>query len=355
MVLLLPAIIDNSPRLHQPLLLIQSSTAQSSLPILRRFILNCINVNNKAQGRTLLFCLLYPPASLLEGPASLHERLQVVDRIGCVPGYSDNWSDPQDQILSCVETASNGPLNVIVDSVDTLSSDLGSVSQTYAFLQKLISLIRARSDQSRLILHLLTPSLLTPLLVQPSFSTSLIHVTAHPLVLLTHLATTYLTPPPPVTPVAKFWATFLPFSVRSYESDRLVFGPGGEGCGGNAEMVVEVLVRGGINGPGRRRVVERTLEGWNDGACELTALESLKCVWIRKAVDEPTSDPTKHASFNLSLTPSQQQSRAQVPLPYAHEGRPQETSSNASIGAIFYDPDSADDIDDDDPDEDLDI
>lgn len=38
-------------------------------------------------------------------------------------------------------------------------------------------------------------------------------------------------------------------------------------------------------------------------------------------------------------------------------GQPLQAQTNApsSAGAIFYDPDSADDIDDDDPDEDLDI
>jgi len=59
-----------------------------------------------------------------------------------------------------------------------------------------------------------------------------------------------------------------------------------------------------------------------------------------------------------------------VPLPYAHEGqlslllflsanhveRERKGKSIINVpGAIFYDPDSADDIDDDDPDEDLDI
>jgi elongator complex protein 5 len=58
-----------------------------------------------------------------------------------------------------------------------------------------------------------------------------------------------------------------------------------------------------------------------------------------------------------------------VPLPYAHEGqlsllflsashveRDRKGKSIINVrGAIFYDPDSADDIDDDDPDEDLDI
>lgn len=79
-------------------------------------------------------------------------------------------------------------------------------------------------------------------------------------------------------------------------------------------------------------------------------------------------------SFNLTLTASQQHSRAQVPLPYSHDGEVICTvttrlsltsglsSGNGSLNkapgssaVILYDPDSADDIDDDDPDEDLDI
>ena len=83
-------------------------------------------------------------------------------------------------------------------------------------------------------------------------------------------------------------------------------------------------------------------------------------------------DPTQNVPFNLNLTPSQRESRAQVPLPYAHEGlflhhvssfipfwpespgKPLEKPAKAA-GVILYEPDSADDIDDDDPDEDLDI
>src|SRR6266567_447956 len=40
---------------------------------------------------------------------------------------------------------------------------------------------------------------------------------------------------------------------------------------------------------------------------------------IQTAVATP--DPTQNLPFNLSLTSSQQKSRAQVPLPYAHEGK----------------------------------
>lgn len=123
-----------------------------------------------------------------------------------------------------------------------------------------------------------------------------------------------------------------------------MFGLEGEGSGGGGkgELVVEVLSRGA--GEGRKRGVERVLEGWSvakGGPCELTSLESLKSIWTRKVVEEVgisfarpvvdshrislrlqgAPDPTQNVSFNLNLTASQQQSRAQVPLPYAHEGK----------------------------------
>ncbi|KAG6879706.1 hypothetical protein C0992_012554 [Termitomyces sp. T32_za158] len=200
------------------------------------------------------------------------------------------------------------------------------------------------------------PSQLTPLLIQPTFSSSLVQLIAHPVVLLTYIAKEYLTPPPPSTPKAKFWNVFLPLSERTHDVERLVFGINshGEGSGAVTEIVVEVLVRGG---EGRKRGIERELEGWSvtDGPCEITKLESLKGVWTKKTVAEADPDPTRDISFNLNLTPSQQRSRAQVPLPYEHEGNPSNRSNQNTAAAILYDPDSADDIDDDDPDEDLDI
>ena len=57
-----------------------------------------------------------------------------------------------------------------------------------------------------------------------------------------------------------------------------MFGQDGEGTGGN-EIVVEIIVRGGSDGTGRRKGVERVLEGWISGTgtpCELSAMESLK-------------------------------------------------------------------------------
>jgi len=130
-----------------------------------------------------------------------------------------------------------------------------------------------------------------------------------------------------------------------------VLGPGGGGPRNDGEIVIEVVTRA-PEGVGRN--LERELLGWlGDSPCSLSELDSLKP--ILEDVGKTASEQlTPHLSFNLNLTPEQQQSRANVPLPYAHKGELDRHASQSS-GAILYDPDSADDIDDDDPDDDLDI
>ncbi|KAI0757049.1 hypothetical protein C8Q80DRAFT_1265032 [Daedaleopsis nitida] len=346
---------------NQHLLLLQSSTAQSCLPILRALVKQA---DGAARDTTVLFCFLYAPSSFLDPSRGLSECVRVVDRTANVPRYEDEPVSDKDwvgslktAILEAVRAAPAGPLNVIVDSADTLLSDLSSVAETTRLLSEVLAIVRSRGGSSRLIIHALSPSPLLPILTQTRFSPSLTHLTAHPPALLTHLSTAYLTPPPPLSPPEKFWGVFIPIVERHYESEKLVFGPGGEGRGPQ-DFVVEVLVRGGADGLGRRRGVERVLEGWHPtvgGPCELRDLESLKGLWAKRPVLEAQSgaDPTQNLPFNLNLTPEQQRSRAQVPLPYAHEGKPPETAQ--APAAILYDPDSADDLDDDDPDEDLDI
>lgn len=283
------------------------------------------------------------------------------NRVDVVPGYDDGWASPQEEILSAIRKTPSGPLNVIIDCLDTLSLDIGSISQTYNFLREVLALIHARqsTDPSRLILHAFQTSKLVSLLTQAAFSPSLISLTAHPSVLLEYLAREFLTPPPPASSDVKFWSVFRPVSERGSECDRLVFGGNGEGTGPTTEFVVEVLSR---SLRGTKRSVERSLEGWSwtqGGACELTMLESLKTIWSKTATMLEHRDPpdlVQGVSFNLTLTSSQQQSRAQVPLPYVHEGKDViKKTSDSTSAVIRYDPDSADDIDDDDPDEDLDI
>ncbi|KAL1952000.1 hypothetical protein VTO73DRAFT_1149 [Trametes versicolor] len=357
---LLSSIIAQPAR-NQNLLLLQSSSAQTCLPIARAVIKQA---SERTRGTTVLFCFLYPPSSFLQSSSASPANVRIVDRTSHVPGYDLDIDDEGDQgsslrniLLETVQSTPEGPLNIIIDSVDTLLSDLEPVSETTRLLSELLAIVRARGGTSRLILHSLSPSPLIPILTQTRFSPSLTHLIAHPPALLTHLASAYLTPPPPLSPPEKFWGVFIPISERPYESERLVFGPGGEGSG-SQECAVEVLVRGGADGAGRRRGVERVLEGWSPavgGACELRELESLKSLWAKRPVFETQNgpDPAQNLSFNLNLTPEQQRSRAQVPLPYAHEGKP--VGQTHAPAAILYDPDSADDLDDDDPDEDLDI
>ncbi|KAH7931074.1 hypothetical protein BV22DRAFT_1101434 [Leucogyrophana mollusca] len=322
---LFSTIISNSTtsRPHQPLIILQSSSAQTCLPVLRK------TVSSTRPSQTLLFSFLYPPSTLIDGMPS--PKLKIFDYTSRVPGYGDSWSDPRDEILAAVQSAPPGSLNVVLDSVDTLASDLSSTPQTYKFIRTLLDAILARPQPSVLTLHLLSCPIL-PILTQTTLSPTLTHLIAHPPSLLTHLATAYLTLPPPTGPPEKFWSVFIPVAERVQESERLVFGPEGDGSSagawvestagkaGTREFVVEVLVRGG-GGEGRKRGIERSLEGWKgSGPCELVAMDSLKSIWSRKRATESVPDPTQSVSFNLSLTPSQEKSRAQVPLPYAHEG-----------------------------------
>jgi elongator complex protein 5 len=121
------------------------------------------------------------------------------------------------------------------------------------------------------------------------------HLTAHPPAIITHIASAYLTHPPPAGPAEKFWSVFIPFSERTHESERLVYGLDGNGTStgalvskGMREFVVEVIIRGGS-----KRGVERTVEGWKgDLPCELQALESLKSIWTRRKPEEVSANAT---------------------------------------------------------------
>ncbi|KAF9326355.1 hypothetical protein BG006_010200 [Podila minutissima] len=63
--------------------------------------------------------------------------------------------------------------------------------------------------------------------------------------------------------------------------------------------------------------------------------------------ESQTADPAANLSFNLNLTQEQRQAKNDTVLPYL--------KTQESTGAIYYEPDAADDFDDDDPDEDLTI
>jgi hypothetical protein len=78
----------------------------------------------------------------------------------------------------------------------------------------------------------------------------------------------------------------MPVSERIHDTERLVFGLSGEGSSSPAEFVVELIVRDGAGG--RKRGVDRALEGWAVAAgvpCELSSLQSLKHLMTKKPAE----------------------------------------------------------------------
>ena len=216
-----------------------------------------------------------------------------------------------------------------------------------------------------------------------AFCSNLHHIILHPPLLLRHISTAFLLDPPPLTLPPKWWSIFGPFSARERgEAERLYFSAqySTDVTATKDEVVVEILSRSS----GAKGVV-RVLEGWSPskGPCKLEELEELKLVFANKKVSAPVRaslfsfserisadgeqtkvDPTENLAFNLSLTAPQEIARSQVVLPYVHEGewvmgvgdvwnKPcvGQPGAAQAAPAIYYDPDSADDIDDDDLDE----
>ena len=107
---LLPPILANSQRPHQPLVLLQSSTSQSCLSILRKIINHeSHKVTSTKRVHTLLFCFLYPSSSLAENAnlTSQGGTIEVFDYTTKVPGYDDSWVNPCESILASVRVGEN--------------------------------------------------------------------------------------------------------------------------------------------------------------------------------------------------------------------------------------------------------
>ena len=176
----------------------------------------------------------------------------------------------------------------MIDSLETLLSDIGSVSAAVVLLKK----VRKRQN-TNLMLHVVqsheSKELVTHL-SQTSFSPSLMLYTAYPTSLLLYMSTNYLTPPPPLSPEPKFWSVFLPISERQHDIDAIVFGGSGSGSHVAEEFVVETIVRGGQNVSRKKRGVERGLRGWKSlgGPCELKDLSQLGGLWGSKKASPET-------------------------------------------------------------------
>ncbi|XP_048372836.1 elongator complex protein 5 [Sphaerodactylus townsendi] len=70
-----------------------------------------------------------------------------------------------------------------------------------------------------------------------------------------------------------------------------------------------------------------------------------------------TADPAANLTFNLRLSEAERQAKEAVPLPYqfSEEKKSSLLQTSTSEGKIYYEPDAADDIDEEDPDDDLDV
>src|SRR6266545_2777835 len=76
------SILQDESKRH-PLLILQSSLAQSSLQILRSLIVEPL----KNSRRNVLFCLFYPPSVFVE--SSSLDFVDIHDWLNKVPGYDD--------------------------------------------------------------------------------------------------------------------------------------------------------------------------------------------------------------------------------------------------------------------------
>ncbi|KAJ1080217.1 hypothetical protein NDU88_000437 [Pleurodeles waltl] len=72
---------------------------------------------------------------------------------------------------------------------------------------------------------------------------------------------------------------------------------------------------------------------------------------------DPRVDPTANLTFNLSLSDSERQAKESLSLPYLFSAEKKSSllQSRASGGKIYYEPEAVDDMDDEDPDDDLDV
>lgn len=104
----LATILRGPPTSSHPLIIFQSSAAQSSLPLLRCLI-------SHAQTRVVLCTLLYP-SQILTGRLR-SDLVNIVDCTTSVPGYSDDANDCRERLLSAVTAGVSLP-GCMHDSAD---------------------------------------------------------------------------------------------------------------------------------------------------------------------------------------------------------------------------------------------
>jgi elongator complex protein 5 len=145
--MLLPLLL-NETREDQPFVLLQSTVAQSILPFLRALC-------RRPSTHTIVYCFLYVPSSFSDTGTP---EVEVRDWSGDIPGYNN----PRDISIELSAAIKDGesrhtiittplnqrsapkdrPLNIIIDSLETLSENLNSPSKTYVLLREILRLLK---------------------------------------------------------------------------------------------------------------------------------------------------------------------------------------------------------------------
>ncbi|XP_066450062.1 elongator complex protein 5 isoform X2 [Eleutherodactylus coqui] len=117
---------------------------------------------------------------------------------------------------------------------------------------------------------------------------------------------------------------------------------------GDAHLVA--LLHADLHDPGELRSVEQFMVS-DDLSLEMTSQMD------KEREDNASVDPTVNLTFNLRLSETERKCKESLALPYTFTDSKKTSLLRASSGSakIFYDPEPIDDMDEDDPDDDLDV
>lgn len=130
--------------------------------------------------------------------------------------------------------------------------------------------------------------------------------------------------------------------------------PEGVGSGGDAPRLASMLQRKGTGKVLRKEEYFTVLAGFTP-----KALGKPTGSMPRDEDTDPhsTVDPAANLTFNLRLSDTERRARDGMPLPFHFSAQKKSSLLEASTsgGKIYYEPDAADDLDEEDPDDDLDV
>ncbi|KAJ9094809.1 hypothetical protein QFC20_006823 [Naganishia adeliensis] len=396
----LSSILGNTQTPHQSLLVIADTPTLPGHAVLKDLVRRNLESNTPAA----FVCVLHPPVSY----GLTTQNARILDLTDLAYDAASPFERLETWLRTTVDELGRG-VQVYIDALDVLVEDWDAAGRAVRLVKSLLKDLRGLKAPSRLVLLVPKYSPFLDHLITPSLSPTITLLQLHAPLLIAHLASTFLTSPPASgildsaseSAGMKFWSILnasdglgsagwagaAAGDVRGKgkaKAEGTSFALSGEelGSGGVIELVdwassgegevesakggvvVQVLVRklqGGANKGMSRSLEALVPRGAGLVACPWNEVDGLRDVgrtYVSSAVEPEKESQENHPSqqhipFNLSLTASQQASRAQVPIPYAHEG--DDAPSTVPQGGIIFEPGSEDDMDDDDPDEDLDF